>query len=405
MCRRIKFLALIDIFKKEDKMRKLIYLFVITVIIPMIGIISCADNIPTNLQQTGLLDQSGNLITNTLAKTNILYFTGNIPAWATNDRFDYTITTNTNSDIEIKYTNEVIYPNYPEDASDYYSIIVPYAGKTYYTVSYKDTNRLKQLWLEQIKRKGQGDGKVFAIRNRANNRDMNNFQNLHNHNGESRYDYYYFKDNGDIVYKGGDKNVWDKEYVMKKLVGAVIVNYRKITYRTRPWQGDYFEDKWENTGEWTVGAIYKMAIPVNEARELFASSGATDGAYDFIACRKQYYYSWVGKNFTEDKVTVIRQFNNTNFMEVLVLNRHRDWDDMQGCLGVDAYYAYYGDYRSKEGDLNPGGFTAENYPYMTDERLYLGKRPEDIIQQLTHTTTFADATRNWSFMAMPGHKY
>ena len=386
-------------------MRNLIYLFVIIVIITTIGMFSCADNQTANLQQTGLIDKSGNLITNTLVKTNIAYFRGTIPIWATNGKFDYVITTNTNSEIEIKYTNEVVYPDYPEDASDYYSIIVPYSGKTYYTVSYKDTNRLKQLWLDQVQRKGQSDGKVFAIRNRDNDRDMNNFQNLHNHNGESRYDYYYFKDNGDIVYKGGDKNNWKKEYVMKKLVGAVIVNYRRITYRTRPQNGDYFEDKWENMEELTVGAIYKMVTPVNEARELFKSGGATDGAYEFIACRKEYWYSWIGKNFTVDKVTVTRQFNNTNFMEILVLNRHRDYDDMSGCLGVDAYYAYYGDYRSAEGDLNPNGYTAENYPYMTDEKLYLGKRPEDIMPMLTHTTTFADASRGWRFMAMPGHKY
>ncbi len=386
-------------------MRKLIYLFAIIVIITTIGMFSCADNQTSNLQQTGLLDQSGNLITNTLIRTNIAYFRGTIPIWATNGKFDYVITTNTNSEIEIKYTNEVVYPNYPEDASDYYSIIVPYSGKTYYTVSYKDTNRLKQIWLDQIFRKGQSDGKVFAIRNRDNNRDIDNFQNLHNHNGESRYDYYYFKDNGDIVYKGGDKNHWEKEYVMKKLIGAVIVNYRKITYRTEPQNGKYFEDKWENMEELTVGAIYKMATPVNEARELFKSGGATDGAYDFIACRKEYWYSWIGKNFTVDKVTVTRQFNNTNFMEILVLNRHRDYDDMSGCLGVDAYYAYYGDYRSTEGDLNPNGYTAENYPYMTDEKLYFGKRPEDIMPMLTHTTTFADASRGWRFMAMPGHKY
>ena len=348
-----------------------------------------------------MIDQNGNLITNSLIKTNVLRFSGSIPYWATNNKFNYSITKD-GDDFEIKYTENVVTtnPDLEVDASDYYQIMLPYAGVGYYTVSYKDTNRLNQLWFDQIQRKGRDDGKVFAIRNRDNDRDMNNFQTEKN----GRYDYYYFKDNGDIVYKGGDKNSGAGETLIKRFVGAVIVNYRKITYRTRPWQGDFFEDKWEDTGEYTIGAIYKMAIDVNRARQKFAGSDVCDGVYDFIACRKEYYYSWVGKNFREDKVTVTRQFFNTNFMEILVLNRYRDWEP-ERCLGVDAYYAYYGDYRSKEGDMSPNGFTSENYPYMTDEKLYLGKRPEDIIPQLTHTTTFADASRKWNFMAMPGHKY
>ncbi|WP_432632283.1 hypothetical protein [Brachyspira sp.] len=391
-------------------MRNLIYLFLIVVIAIVMS--ACSNNLGAkNLNQTGLLDKSGNLITNTLIRTNVAYFRGTIPIWATNGKYDYVITTNVISgsdkdsiEIEIKYTDNVIFPDVPEDASDYYSIIVPYAGKTYYTVSYKDTNRLKQLWLDQIQRKGQSDGKVFAIRNRDNNRDINNFQNLkEDSKGASRYDYYYFKDNGDIVYKGGDKNVWTNEHVMKKLVGAVIVDYRKCVERTDWHNNNYAADKIENTGEWTVGAIYKMATPVNEARELFKNGGEIEGAYDFIATRKWIWY--FNNDFYQDKVYYVRQFYNTNFMEVLVLNRNRDWDDMSGCLGVDAYYAYYGSYRSQEGDLNPSGFTHENYPYMTDENLYLAHRPEDIVPLLTHTTTFADAMRGWRFMAMPGHKY
>ncbi len=382
-------------------MRKLICLFAIIVIITTIGMISCADNKTSNLQRTGLLDQSGNLITNTLIKTNIGYFKGSIPIWATNGKFDYIITTNTNSEIEIKYTNEVIYPNYPEDASDYYSITLPYAGKTYYTVSYKDTNRLKQLWFDQIQRKGQSDGKVFAIRNRDNNGNINNFQNLQkDSSGASRYDYYYFKDNGDIVYKGGDKNVWTNEYLMKKFIGAVIVDYRKITGKSIPEEGIFKKDEVENTGEWTVGAVYKMAITVNEARELFKGAGAQEGAYNFIGIRKWTYVN----QYVSDRRMLTRQFYNNDFMEVIVLNPYSNEGNAE-CLGVDAYYAYYGDYSSEEGDLNPNGYTAENYPYMTDEKLYFGKRPEDIVPLLNHTTTFTDSIYDWRFLAMAGHKY
>ena len=388
-------------------MRNLIYLFLIVVM--SIVISTCASGLGNgNLNQTGLLDQSGNLITNTLIKTNIAYFRGTIPIWATNGKYDYIIYTNTNSEIEIRYTNEVIYPDYPDDASDYYSITVPYAGKTYYTVSYKDTNRLKQLWLDQIFRKGQSDGKVFAIRNRDNGkdnwRDINNFQNLQKDNrGASRYDYYYFKDNGDIVYKGGDKNVWDKEHLVKRFVGAVIVDYRKVKERSKPEEGIFIVDKVENTVEWTVGAIYKMAIDVNEARELFKGSGVQDGVYNFIGIRKL-----TAVNRTSVAMFT-RQFHNTNFMEVLVLNPYSvEWELNKGtskCLGVDAYYAYYGDYYSEEGELNVKGFTHENYPYMTDENLYLGKRPEDIVPLLSYTTRFTETIYNWRFLAIPGHKY
>ena len=376
-------------------MKNLIYLFIVTVI--TIVMTACTKNINRNqnLNQTGLIDQNGNLITNSLIKTNVLRFSGSIPSWATNNKFNYSITKD-GDDFEIKYTENVVTtnPDLEVDASDYYQIMLPYAGVGYY----KDTNRLNQLWFDQIQRKGRDDGKVFAIRNRDNDRDMNNFQTEKN----GRYDYYYFKDNGDIVYKGGDKTDGSKEILMKRFVGAVIVDYRKVTDRTDWHNNNYAADKIEHTGEYTIGAIYKMAVDVNKARSLFAGSDACDGAYEFIAARKMVWF--FNNDFVEDKSLFVRQFFNTNFMEVLVLNRYRDWEP-ERCLGVDAYYAYYGDYRSKEGDLNINGFTAENYPYMTDEKLYLGKRPEDIIPLLTHTTTFADASRKWNFMAMPGHKY
>ena len=120
------------------------------------------------------------------------------------------------------YTNSgYVAPELPFDATEYYRIFVPYSkGSGYHTVNYKDTNKLKQLWLDQIQRKGENDGKVFAIRNRANDRDMNNFQNSHN----GREDYYYFADNGDIYYKGGDKTNTTGSILIKRFVGAVIVD-------------------------------------------------------------------------------------------------------------------------------------------------------------------------------------
>ena len=385
-------------------MKRLINLFLVAVITVVIS--TCSSGLGSNnSNQTGLIDQNGNIIKDTLIYTDTVRVTGNIPIWATNKK-DYTIKTNISSDgysnyYEIQYPGEIFVPNLPHNVTDYYKILVPYSlGGYYHTVSYKDTNKLKQLWLDQINRRGKSDGKVFAIRNRDNKRDIDSFQKQEG----SRYDYYYFKDNGDIVYKGGDKNNPLTETVVKKFVGAVIVDYRKCTDRTDWHNNNYAADKIENTGEYTVGAIYKMAINVNEARSKFGGEGVLDGVYDFIAARKWIWF--FNNDFVEDKVKFCRQFYSTDFMEVLVLNYYRNWDHMQGCLGVDAYYAYYGNYREGEGSMPPiDGFTHENFQYMTDENIYLGKRPEDIIPLLTHTTTFADASRDWHFMAIPGHKY
>ena len=347
-------------------MRKFIYLFLITVIAVAMVISSCSNN-PTEVSnlstETGLIDQNGNVVTNTLTETNVINVTNNVTV-----------------------TNTVLVPNLPAKATDYYNIYVPYAGgrNGYFQVSYKDTEKLKQLWLDQIQRKGANDGKVFAIRNRANNRDVYSFQRAY----DGREDYYYFADNGDIYYKGGDKNNKTGETLMKRFVGATIVDYRKVTRR---WSQTYIReaDIYEHTKEFTVGAIYKMAITEQAAASKFADAGggATDGAYEFIAARKQVFtYRDLS---VEEFYLFKREYHNTNFIEVLVLNPHAN-EGNANCLGVDSYYAYY----------DNGGL----YP-MQNENLFLGERPEHVIPLLTHTTTFTDASRWWSFLAMPGQKY
>ena len=388
-------------------MRNLIYLFLIVVMAIVIS--ACSNDFgASNLNQTGLIDQNGNLITNTLIKTNVAYFRGTIPIWATNGKYDYIITTNISSglgrdssDIEIKYTNEIVAPNLPDDPTEYYKIFVPYSGKDYYTVNYKDTNELKKLWLNQIKRKNRSDGKVFAIRNRDNNGDINNFQNLNNHNGKARYDYYYFNDDGDIVYKGGDKTRWSEEILVKRFVGAVIVDYRKVTRRTSE-SIPYKPDQIAHTGEWTVGGIYQMSVTVNEARERFKGEQLLDGVYDFIAARKDIWLK--DHNGIPYKTRFLRQFYSINFMEVLVLNHYGN-EGNANCLGVDAYYAYFGDGTDDENVSMPKDFTPDNIPYMQDPNIYLAQRPENVVSLLTHTTTFTDASRNFKYLAMPGNKY
>ena len=74
--------------------------------------------------------------------------------------------------------NNYTLPN--DNPSDYYKIRVPFGvgGDGYTNVSYKDTNKLKQLWLDQINRKAVNDGKVFAIRNKGNDMGINMLQNI-----------------------------------------------------------------------------------------------------------------------------------------------------------------------------------------------------------------------------------
>ena len=387
-------------------MRKFIYLFLVLISVLAIGIVSCAEN-ERNLSQTGLYDQSGNLITDTIIETNIVWVTNNINVWIGKGGV-HRVTTNLYGSVKVEYTTNVRSPNLPEKPSDLYRVHVPFAGSGdgYYTVNYKDMNRLNELWLAQIQRKGANDGKVFAIRNRGNNRNVNNFQNPHN----GRLDYYYFDDNGDIYYKGGDRNDKTAQHLMKKFEGAIIVDYRKVTRRWN--QSSIFaDDVIIHTGEWTVGAIYRNNFDIHTAREKFAEDkgDATDGVYDFIAARRFLYTYHDGVAVWEGSLFE-RQYYSKGFIEVLVLNPHtRVWDkdgeNNDSTLGVDSYYAYYGFGSGTAEEHGMPGFQEWNMPYMISPRIYLAQRPEYTVPLLSHTTTFTDDSRHWCFLAIPGHKY
>ena len=383
-------------------MRKIIYLFLVIIIAVSIGMISCANNQDSSLSQTGLLDQNGNIIGGTVIETNIVWVTNNIRVWLAKGGVHLVIT-NADGSIRVEYTTNVLSPNLPSKPTDFYRIRVPFAGSGdgYYTVNYKDTVKLNQLWLDQIQRKGVNDGKVFAIRNRDNNRNVNNFQNVHN----GREDYYYFADNGDLYYKGGDKDSKTGETLMKTFEGAIIVDYRKVTRR---WNQTVHraDDKIYNTGEWTVGAIYRNNLDIHTAKDKFAGDDATDGAYESIVARRQIYLWWDGVGGT--RTWFSRQYYSKGFIEVLVLNPHtRVWDKDgdENTLGVDSYYAYYGWASGTAAENGMPGFQEWNMPYMISPSIYLAQRPEYTVPLLSHTTTFTDETRGWCFLAMPGHKY
>lgn len=397
-------------------MKKLIICSLILIVL-MSVMFSCAKNMDGNINQTGLFDQNGNLITNTLIYTNRITFTGNIPIWATSFSDDYEAITNitvtntiTITNIHLKYKTNYYLPNMPDSPTDYYKVRVPFAisGTDYITVSYKDIPRIRQLWLDQIKRKGTADEKlnVFAIRNRDNNGGFwfqdKDFQSMR----DGIYDYYYFADNGDIYYKGGDKNNKNKDILVKRFVGATLVDYIK--------DGTINELK-NRTGEWTVGGIYRMAIDVNEARERFKGGGAIEGVYDFIAARGTAIGDWnTVPNF-------IRQYYNTNFIEVLVLNPYNN-DGQLNCMGLDSYYSYPHEAQTYKENTVEGaypikGFTEKNMTWMTEENLYMATRPEWNIQFLNKFVFFShkkktghekdlgdrvDSWPAWNFLVMPG---
>ena len=285
-----------------------------------------------------------------------------------------------------------------DNPSDYYRVHVPFGvgGDGFTNVSYKDTNRLKKLWLEQINRKSKNDGKVFAIRNRANNRDANNFQNRHTHGQYSAQDYYYFNENGDIVWK-------EDNTIIKKFMGAIITEYRNVTI-TRGNKNIWLNNsmaidkiRWSKKGIYTIGAIYANALTTDETRRKYVSAQNPfkDGIFDFITYRHHLEAfnngAWCWNEYFE------RQYTTHGFIEVLVMDESNNLG-YSGSAGVHSYYPYYGKFNRVE------GFTPQNMPYMTNHNIYLGQRPEYTDRQLTHTALFTDGWRGWGFLFMPGHK-
>ena len=293
------------------------------------------------------------------------------------------------------------------DTSYYYRIRVPFAvgGEGYTNVSYADTNTLKQLWLDQINRKAVNDGRVFAIRNRSNNRDANNFQKRHTHGQYSAQDYYYFNENGDIVYK-------EDNTIIKKFMGAIITEYRNVSLERGHRANFGFNDNrqaivnisWTLKGEYTVGAIYANALTTEQARTKYAGDNPfKDGVFDFITFRHQVETFHSGVAYANNLFE--RQYINPGFIEVLVMCDYY-YSMESGAAAVHSYYPYYGIYNYyKEYKNHPGiYFTPENIPYMTNHNIYLAQRPEYTTGQLTHTAEFTDNHRGWCFLFMPGQK-
>ena len=392
-------------------MRKIIYgLFLIASM--SVAFIACADrDLNQNLSETGLIDQNGNIVTNTLTVTNWVHITNEIDLWVTNiidaDGNGPWVSV-TNNVTNVIWETNVVVPNLPDKPTDNYKIYVPWAGKGdgYYTVNYKDTARLKQLWLDQVQRKGVGDGRVFAIRNRANNRGEHDFYKVHKEKGYEAADYYYFNANGDIIYKPDNT-------VIKRFKGAVIVSYRNITEKKYGIGGNWggvVKYNWQNTGKYTVGAIYEMAMSTEDARAKYLGRSRNDsfkngdnpfkdGVFDFIAARMKLEY-WNNGLWHENKLFE-RQYTE-GFIEVLVMHPEAS-EGVKNAAGVHSYYAYHGVYNITGPYDGHKGFTDENKPYMINPNIYLGERPEYVVPLLNHSTAFTDhhEQKGWFYSFMP----
>ena len=369
-------------------MRKHIYILTALAIIVSVYTMACKSNTMSQFtEETGLIDEAtGKVWTNAFIETDTVTATEETIRGYTNVGAVKEIVTQYvqgEKEYIIKYvTNETV-AQLPDKPGAKYRISVPFASRDKVDVDYRDTAKLKQLWLDQINRTALNDGRVMAIRNGRNKNDLNNFQ--------KQLDYYYFAANGDIHYAKDNR-------LIKKFVGAVIVDYVNTTKKNYGY-ADSVTHEYAHTGEYTVAGIYKMAISGLEADSLYRndkSSRAERRVYTFIEADITLSKFWNGAYY--ENIYFKRQFER-DYIEFLVMNPYGN-EGLAHCAGVDSYYVYYG-----------GGFghpdrTEQNVHKMMDEKLYLGERPEFVVPQFTRYVSFSDSGDSpwWSFMFMPGHK-
>ena len=361
-------------------MKKSIYLLLILIVV-LATAIACKSK-PTQLSQftteTGLIDEAtGKVWTNGFIETDTVTATEETLRGYTNlAPVKEIITQYVKGETQyiIKYvTNETV-AQLPDKPGTKYRISVPFASKDKVDVDYRDTARLKQLWLDQINRKAFNDGRVMAIRNGRNKNDVNNFQ--------KQLDYYYFAANGDIHYAKDNR-------LIKKFVGEVIVDYVNTNKKNYGY-ADSVTHEYRHTGEYTVSGIYKMAISGDEAENIY---GYGDGnVYTFIEANITLSKFWNGAYY--ENIFFQRQFP-AGALEVLVMNPDGN-EGIKGAAGIDSYYVWW-----EGNDRNE-----DKYNKMLNEKLYLAERPEFTFPQFTRYVVFSDSgnTPWWCFMFMPGHK-
>lgn len=323
----------------------------------------------SSFSETGALDEYGNIIPDSeFVYTNIVITTNNV--YVTNEKY----VTNTHT---IVITNVKVPPS---KASDYYSLYVPYSSAShngYYSVSYKDTDKLKELWLNQMRGKGYG-GKPFNIRNRDNKKSLDTYQ--------EDGDYYYFDGDGDIRYAGAD-NLGYKYGKIKKLVGAVIVKLRRNGVEM---------------DSYTVGGLYALALNRDGEKgyeELYANAThGRDGVKDFIMARIQKKIMNAG---WETKFQERRRYFYKGFLEVLVFNH--SYTPSKHEFALDSYYPTFGQFTYPD---FVSEYTEVQMPYMTNYNIYLGERPEYTIPFIKATVHFSEWRSYgpiWQYSFLPSY--
>ena len=379
-------------------MRKHIYILTALAIIVSVYTMACKSK-PTQLSQfseeTGLIDEAtGKIWTNSFIETDTVTATEETLRGYTNlAPVKEIITQYVQGEKEyiIKYvTNETV-AQLPDKPGAKYRISVLWtegeARGIFVDVDYRDTARLNRLWLEQINREGAKDGKVFAIRNGRNPYGIEDFQKslpAKDENGNLE-DYYYFDSKGDIYYKPDNR-------LIKKFVGAIIVPRIYVTKKNYGF-ADSVTHEYGVSKEYTVGALYKMAISGDEANSIYGrGSSARNAVHTFIEADITLSKFWNGAYY--ENIFFQRQFP-AGALEVLVMNPDGN-EGIKGAAGIDSYYVWW-----EGNDRNE-----DKYNKMLNEKLYLAERPEFTFPQFTRYVVFSDSgnTPWWCYMFMPGHK-
>ena len=376
-------------------MKKSIYLLLILIVV-LATAIACKSK-PTQLSQftteTGLIDEAtGKVWTNGFIETDTVTATEETLRGYTNlAPVKEIITQYVKGETQyiIKYvTNETV-AQLPDKPGAKYRISVLWTegGAWEFDVDYRDTAKLNKLWLGQINREGASDGKVFAIRNGRNPYGIEDFQKslpAKDENGNLQ-DYYYFDSKGDIYYKPDNR-------LIKKFVGAIIVPRIYVTKKNYGFN-DSVTHEYGVSKEYTVGALYKMAISGDEANSIYGrGSSARNAVHTFIEADITLSKFWNGAYY--ENIFFQRQFP-AGALEVLVMNPGGN-EGIKGAAGIDSYYVWW-----EGNDRNE-----DKYNKMLNEKLYLAERPEFTFPQFTRYVVFSDSgnTPWWCFMFMPGHK-
>ena len=377
-------------------MKKSIYLLLILIVV-LATAIACKSNTMSNFsEETGLIDEAtGKVWTNGFIETDTVTATEETIRGYTNAApVKEIITQYVQGEKEyiIKYvTNETV-AQLPDKPGAKYRISVLWTESSeargiFVDVDYRDTARLNRLWLGQINREGAKDGKVFAIRNGRNPYGIEDFQKSlpAKDENENLQDYYYFDSKGNIYYKPDNR-------LIKKFVGAIIVPRIYVTKKNYGF-ADSVTHEYGVSKEYTVGALYKMAISGDEANSIYGrGSSARNAVHTFIEADITLSKFWNGAYY--ENIFFQRQFP-AGALEVLVMNPDGN-EGIKGAAGIDSYYVWW-----EGNDRNE-----DKYNKMLNEKLYLAERPEFTFPQFTRYVVFSDSgnTPWWCYMFMPGHK-